>query len=127
VSLLVPLAVVGFVGQGIVRPNAVQGALEPLPTIAGVASAVLSGLQMLTGALASALVAALFDGRSALAMTGIMAVCAVGAVLVYVALVRPAEHRLGRARSRVGSRRAESALDGAAAWQLPATVERFPS
>src|SRR4051812_22199998 len=53
VWLLVPLAVVGFVGQGIVRPNAVQGALEPLPEIAGVASAVLSALQMLVGAVSS--------------------------------------------------------------------------
>src|SRR5690349_20246317 len=68
VAALVPLAVVGFVGQGIVRPNAVQGALEPLPEIAGVGSALLSGIQMVTGAVASALVAAWFDGRSAIAV-----------------------------------------------------------
>src|SRR5919112_369125 len=53
---LVPLAVVSFVGQGMVRPNAVQGALEPLPEIAGAASAMLSGVQMVVGALASAVV-----------------------------------------------------------------------
>jgi DHA1 family bicyclomycin/chloramphenicol resistance-like MFS transporter len=93
VSLLVPLAVVGFIGQGMVRPNATQGALEPMSAIAGVASAVMSGVQMLTGALASALVAALFDGRSAIAMTGTMAACAVGAGLVYASVVRPAERR----------------------------------
>jgi DHA1 family bicyclomycin/chloramphenicol resistance-like MFS transporter len=93
VSLLVPLAVIGFVGQGIVRPNAAQGALEPMAEIAGVASAVLSGVQMLIGALASAVVAALFDGRSALAMTGTMAVCSVAAAAVYASLVRRAERR----------------------------------
>jgi MFS transporter, DHA1 family, multidrug resistance protein len=93
VPTLVSLAFVGFVGQGIVRPNAVQGAVEPVPESAGAASAVLSGLQMLAAALASALVAALFHGRSALPVTGVMAVSAVGAVAVYAGLVRPAERR----------------------------------
>ncbi|MDB4883654.1 MAG: drug resistance transporter, Bcr/CflA subfamily, partial [Gemmatimonadetes bacterium] len=95
VWVLVPLVVVGFIGHGIVRPNAAQGALEPMASIAGVASAVLSGAQMLTGALASALVAALFDGKSAIAMTGMMAACAVTSTLVYAGVVRPAERRLG--------------------------------
>jgi len=97
VWVLVPLAVVNFVGQGMVRPNAVQGALEPLPEIAGVASAVLSGVQMVVGALASALVAALFDGRSALAVTGMMALTAVASAATYASVVRPAERRAGRA------------------------------
>jgi MFS transporter, DHA1 family, multidrug resistance protein len=88
---LVPIAFIGFVGQGVVRPNATQGALEPMASIAGLASAVMSGVQTLTGALASGLVAALFDGRSALAMTGTMAACGVCAGGVYVVLVRPAE------------------------------------
>ena len=88
---LVGLVIVGFVGQGIVRPNAAQGALEPMSSIAGVASAVMSGTQMLTGARASALVAALFDGRSAIAVTGIMALCAALSAAVYGWVVRPAE------------------------------------
>ncbi len=91
--LLVSLACVGFLGQGVVRPNAVQGALEPMPEIAGVASAVLSGVQMFAGALASAAVAALFDGRTALAMTAPMAVCALASVAIYAVVVRRAEHR----------------------------------
>lgn len=94
VALLVPIAVVGTIGQGVVRPHTAQGALEPLPEIAGVASAVLSAVQMLSGALASAAVAALFDEMSALAMTGPMALCAVGAAAVYAGWVRPAEGRL---------------------------------
>ncbi len=89
--VLVPLIVVSFVGHAVVRANAVQGALEPVPEIAGVASAVLTGLQMVLGAAASAVAAALFDGHSALAMTGTMAVCAVAAYVVYLAVVRPAE------------------------------------
>jgi MFS transporter, DHA1 family, multidrug resistance protein len=88
---LVPLVVVGFVGHGIVRPNAVQGALEPLPEIAGVASAVVSALQMIVGAIASATVAAWFDGRSALAVTATMAVTASVSAAVYATVVRPSE------------------------------------
>ena len=88
---LVPLVVVGFVGQGIVRPNAVQGALEPLPDIAGVASAVVSALQMIVGAIASATVAAWFDGRSALAVTATMAVTAAVSATVYATVVLPGE------------------------------------
>ena len=108
---LVSLAVIGFIGQGIVRPNATQGALEPMASIAGVASAVMSGVQMLTGAAASASVAALIDARSARAMTGIMALCATAAALVYVFVVRPAEradhsYRSASTGSTLAARRA---------------------
>jgi DHA1 family bicyclomycin/chloramphenicol resistance-like MFS transporter len=98
---LVTFAVIGFIGQGVVRPNAVQGALEPVPAVAGVASAVLSGVQMLTGALASAAVATLYDGRSAIAMTGTMAVCAVASAVLYVGMVRPVERREGAAHAEI--------------------------
>jgi MFS transporter, DHA1 family, multidrug resistance protein len=90
-AVLVTLAVIGFVGQGIVRPNAVQGALEPVPQSAGVASAVVSGLQMLVGGASSAIVAAWFDGRSAISVTAMMAVTALMSATVYVVVVRPAE------------------------------------
>lgn len=109
--LLVSLAFIGFVGQGIVRPNATQGALEPMATIAGVASAVMSGIQMLTGAAASASVAALIDARSALAMTAIMALCASASMLIYWLVVRPAEldahsYRSASTGSTLAARRA---------------------
>lgn len=61
--------------------------------IAGVASAVRSGMRMLGGALASALVAVLFDGRSALTVAGVMAGFALASLLVYVLWVRPEERR----------------------------------
>jgi DHA1 family bicyclomycin/chloramphenicol resistance-like MFS transporter len=99
VALLVPLAAIGTVGHGIARPHIAQGALEPLPEIAGVTSAVLSGAQMLTAALASALVAALFDSHSTLAMSAPMASCALAAVSVYVAVIRRGEPAAIRASS----------------------------
>lgn len=107
--LLVSLVVVAHVGQGMIRPNAVQGAFEPVPDIVGVASALLSGVQMIVGASASAVAAALFDGRTAVAMTGTMTVCALGAVAVYALVVRPAERRLAAAPGGVTSSPARAA------------------
>ena len=95
VSTFIPLVVLANIATGITRPNAAQGALEPMPEIVGVASAFLSGLQMLVGAVASALAASLFDGRTAMAMTGTMAACSVSAALVYVLVVRRAERAAG--------------------------------
>jgi DHA1 family bicyclomycin/chloramphenicol resistance-like MFS transporter len=94
--VFIPLVVIGNVGTGLLRPNAAQGALEPMPDIVGVASALLSGMQMVIGALSSAIAASLFDGRTALAMTGTMTVCSLAAALAYVALVRPAEKHARR-------------------------------
>ena len=96
-GVLITLIVISHVGQAMTRANAVQGALEPMPEIAGVASALVTGLQMVVGALTSAIAAALFDGRTAIAMTGTMTVCALGGLAVYLILVRPAE-RAARAR-----------------------------
>ena len=90
---IVPLAVFGFVGQGIVRPNVVQGALEPVPEVAGVASAIMSAVQMLTGAGVSALVSTFFDGRSAHSTSVVQLVCALASVVVFVLVVRPAERQ----------------------------------
>ena len=103
VTVLVPLAVLGFIGQGTVRPNAVQAALEPVPDIAGVASAVLSGVSMLSGALASAVVASLFDGHTARSMTGTMAASAIASAALYAGVVRRAERRWEKARRRAES------------------------
>jgi DHA1 family bicyclomycin/chloramphenicol resistance-like MFS transporter len=92
-TTLMPLFFVCHFSIGLIAPNATHGALQPMADIAGVASAVLSGLRMLGGALASAFVAFFFDGRSALAVTGVMAGFALTALLVYVLLVRPDERR----------------------------------
>ena len=107
VASFIPLVVVGNVGTGMLRPNAAQGALEPMPDIVGVASALLSGMQMVIGALASAVAASLFDGRTALAMTGTMTICTLSAALVYASVVRPAENR---AREESGSAHPPTAI-----------------
>ena len=100
-AVLVTFAVIGFVGQGIVRPNAVQGALEPVPESAGVASAVVSGLQMLVGGVSSAIVAAWFDGRSAISVTAMMALTALMSATVYLLVVKPAERAVDPASRTV--------------------------
>jgi DHA1 family bicyclomycin/chloramphenicol resistance-like MFS transporter len=49
---------------------------------------------MKAGAASSGLVAVLFDGRSALSMTAVMAACSLFALLAYCLLARPAERRI---------------------------------
>jgi DHA1 family bicyclomycin/chloramphenicol resistance-like MFS transporter len=92
---LIALILIGNVGQGVFRPNAILGALEPLPEIAGVASAVLMSLQYLVAALSAAMVAALFNGRSAIAITGAMAAFSLASFAIFLLVVRPAERRRG--------------------------------
>lgn len=100
-AVLIGMIIVSHVGHAIVRANSVQGALEPLPDIAGVASAVVTGMQMVVGASTSAIAATLFDGHSAIAMTGTMSLCALGALGTYFGVVRPGERK--RAKEKVGS------------------------
>jgi DHA1 family bicyclomycin/chloramphenicol resistance-like MFS transporter len=67
--LLVVLVMTGVaLSFGLISPNAISEALEPLPAIAGAAGAVVMFVQMLGAATASWLVSWLFDGRSALSM-----------------------------------------------------------
>jgi Periplasmic binding protein len=56
---------------GLIVPNAMQGAMQPLPQIAGAAGAAIGCIQMTMGAVVSGLVAALHDGHSALSMTAL--------------------------------------------------------
>ena len=93
VATLLPLFALNNFSLGLITPNATHGALHPMPDIAGVASAVLSGLRMLLGATASALVAFLFNGQSAIAVTGVMAGFAFASLAVYLLVVRPVAHR----------------------------------
>jgi DHA1 family bicyclomycin/chloramphenicol resistance-like MFS transporter len=113
--LLVPLVVLSFIFHAIVRANAVQGALEPVPEIAGVASAVVTGFTMLVGALSSAVAAALFDGRTPIAMTGTMATCSLAALAVYFVVVRPAERQFHIEHPHVHTEELEVIADGVAA------------
>ncbi|MBD1868849.1 multidrug effflux MFS transporter [Cyanobacteria bacterium FACHB-471] len=98
VVTLMPLLVLNTFCFGLIAPNAKHGALQPLPTIAGVAAAVLGFTQMLLGGtLASALVAFFYDGQTATAMTSVMTLFALAATAAYANIVRPAEKRIVRA------------------------------
>jgi DHA1 family bicyclomycin/chloramphenicol resistance-like MFS transporter len=76
---------------GLISPNAMNGALRPMPDIAGSISAVMAFVQMLAAASSSALVAALFDGHSAFSMAIVMLCFCVVAIASYVGVVGPAE------------------------------------
>ena len=84
ITALVPLLMISNASYGLVGPNATHEALQPMPEASGIASAVLRCMQMLAGAVASALVPALYRGHSSLPMTGVMAACALSALLVYL-------------------------------------------
>lgn len=93
-ELLMPFLVLTTFSVGLVAPNATHGTLHPLPEIAGLAAAVLSAMQMIVGALASALVAYWYNGTSTAAMTGSMAMFSTLALLSYALNVYPREKRL---------------------------------
>jgi MFS transporter, DHA1 family, multidrug resistance protein len=75
-------------------PNVMNAMMQPLPEIAGAVGAAAGSIQMTAGAAASGLVSVLFDGRSALSMTAVMATCSLLALLAYWLLARPAERRV---------------------------------
>ncbi|MBM4254347.1 MAG: multidrug effflux MFS transporter [Deltaproteobacteria bacterium] len=86
-ALSTRMHLIGFVGtvllifgfmmmQGFVFPNASALAIEPFTRNAGSAAALLGGLQMTSGAVASALVSYLHN-NTALPMAGVMAICGV--------------------------------------------------
>lgn len=69
--------------QGFVFPNASALSLASFGHNAGTASALMGGVQMAIGAGASALVS-LLQNRTALPMSGVMAVCSLGALAVFM-------------------------------------------
>ena len=78
---------------GMTMPNIMNATMEPLPDIAGAVSATAGSIQMTAGAAASGLVAALFDGRSALSMSAVIAACSLLALIGYILVARSAERR----------------------------------
>jgi DHA1 family bicyclomycin/chloramphenicol resistance-like MFS transporter len=91
-AILVVVVMIGVaLSFGLISPNAMNGAMQPLPSIAGSTSAVLAFVQMIAAASSSALVAALFDGRSAFSMAVVMIFFCALAIASYLGVVRPAE------------------------------------
>ena len=93
-----PLVVLANISMGVVAPLAVHGAMEPFADMAGVASAVRGCLQMLAGAAASALVAALFRG-TATALPLAMTIFAAGSAGSWFFLARPPERSAAQIRA----------------------------
>jgi MFS transporter, DHA1 family, multidrug resistance protein len=73
---------------GLVFPNAAHEAVQPLPDIAGVASAILLSGQMLLGSAGGALGASLYRVGSPLAIGEVMSVAALAAAALYVFWLR---------------------------------------
>ncbi|MET0678042.1 MAG: hypothetical protein ABW175_19775, partial [Bradyrhizobium sp.] len=98
---LVVLAMTGVaLAFGLISPAAMSEALEPVPSIAGAAGAVVMFVQMIGAASASWLVAWLFDGRSALSMAVTMAAFSLLAIAAFLATAFLSSRR-SRAMSRL--------------------------
>jgi len=80
-----PMAVF-MLGNGMVMPSGLAGAIGPFPQMAGAASALTGFVQMTVGAAASVAVGALHDG-SPRPMATMLAASALGAALVFATLV----------------------------------------
>jgi DHA1 family bicyclomycin/chloramphenicol resistance-like MFS transporter len=87
--LIVGPMLVFMIGVGLVLPNSIAGAIGPFPRAAGAASALLGFTQMTGAAAIGIAVAALYDGSS-IPMTATIAAVAVGVLLAFMLLVRPA-------------------------------------
>ncbi|HKN28227.1 MAG TPA: multidrug effflux MFS transporter [Roseiarcus sp.] len=74
---------------GLIVPSAAHEAVQPLPEIAGVASAILLAGQMLFGALGGAVAAALYRDGSPLAIGLVMSAGALAAAALYGFWLRP--------------------------------------
>jgi DHA1 family bicyclomycin/chloramphenicol resistance-like MFS transporter len=78
-----PLLVLSTFCFGLAAPSATRATLDPIPKLAGIAGGLLTSVQMLCGAASSSLVALLFPAWGMLAMSGVMALCAVLAACVW--------------------------------------------
>jgi DHA1 family bicyclomycin/chloramphenicol resistance-like MFS transporter len=78
---------------GLISPNAISEALEPVPAIAGAAGAVVMFLQMFAAASSSWLVSWLFDGRSARSMGVTMLAFCLLAIAAFLGVTVVADRR----------------------------------
>lgn len=82
-TTLMPLLIINTFCVGIIPPNAIFGAITLVPEASGIAAALVGFLQMLAGAISNALTGFLFDGHTAFAMSGVMALFAITALAIY--------------------------------------------
>ncbi len=91
IPLVMSVMIVVALSFGLISPNAMNGAMQPLPQIAGFVSAAAICLQMTAAAGSSALVTVLFDGHSALSMAAFMMLFSLLSVISYLFVARPSE------------------------------------
>jgi DHA1 family bicyclomycin/chloramphenicol resistance-like MFS transporter len=89
VASAIPTLLCVTTALGLITPTAAHGVLEPLPQVAGTASAVRGVMRMAGGALASALVSLSTAGGPG-AMVAVMLLCSAGSLAVWIFMVRPA-------------------------------------
>ena len=77
---LIPLLLINLFCRGMVAPNAQHMALEPMRDQAGTAAATVGVMQILTGALSSAIVAVLLPSLGPSGMTLVMAALALSSL-----------------------------------------------
>lgn len=93
-AVVVALLMAVALGFGLSVPNVMSATMQHLPDIAGAVSAAAGSIQLIAGALSSALVAVRFDGHTALSMTAVMAATSVLALVLYLLVARPADRQL---------------------------------
>jgi DHA1 family bicyclomycin/chloramphenicol resistance-like MFS transporter len=81
---MVPLLLLTTFCRGVIAPNAIHAALEPVPDHAGAAAAVIGSLQMLMGAFSGSVVGLLYPALGAGAMGVVMAGFAGAALMVWL-------------------------------------------
>jgi len=87
-ALVSALLMAVALASGLSMPSIMNATMQPLPDIAGAVNAAAGSIQMSAGAIASGLVAGLFDGRSALSMTAVMAMSSLLALMLYLLFAR---------------------------------------
>ena len=104
-ALVAALLIAVALAFGLSMPNLMNATMQPLPDIAGAVSAAAGSVQLTSGAIASGMVALLFDGRTALSMAAVMAATSLLALALYL--------RFAVASSRRSSgRKASASVDG---------------
>ncbi|HEY5210059.1 MAG TPA: multidrug effflux MFS transporter [Stellaceae bacterium] len=81
ILFMLPVMAYSF-SQGLVMPNAIAGAMEPLPYMAGFAAALLGAVQMASGGVTGYIVNALYNG-TALPLAGMLAILACCGLAAY--------------------------------------------
>jgi DHA1 family bicyclomycin/chloramphenicol resistance-like MFS transporter len=95
-ALVAALLIAVALAFGLSMPNLMNATMQPLPDIAGAVGAAAGTVQMTAGAIASGVVALLFDGRTALSMAAVMAACSLLALTLYLRFARSARRRAQR-------------------------------